>query len=159
MVRWWLSTFVCRLPAYIPFFKHIVILSLLHSWYPFTLLCCFFNNLFLKIFFMCTILKVYWVCYNTALLFTFWSFGQKACGIFSSPSRDRTHAPCSGRWSPNHWTTREVPSCFNYIGLSMKPFNHLASISFSHTDNHLTCEYINSCKCVYVFLEFHPFIW
>ena len=25
-------------------------------------------------------------------------------------TRDRTHSPCSGRWSLNHWTTREVPS-------------------------------------------------
>ena len=27
----------------------------------------------------------------------------------SSPTRDRTRTPCIGRWSLNHWTTREVP--------------------------------------------------
>ena len=27
----------------------------------------------------------------------------------SSPTRDRTHNPCIGRWSLDHWTTREVP--------------------------------------------------
>ena len=27
----------------------------------------------------------------------------------SSPTRDRTHTPCIGRRSPNHWTAREVP--------------------------------------------------
>jgi len=28
----------------------------------------------------------------------------------SSPARNGTHVPCTGRWIPNHWTTREVPS-------------------------------------------------
>ena len=27
----------------------------------------------------------------------------------NSPTRDWTHMPCIGRWSLNHWTTREVP--------------------------------------------------
>ena len=27
----------------------------------------------------------------------------------SSPARNGTHVPCTGRWIPNHWTTREVP--------------------------------------------------
>ena len=31
-----------------------------------------------------------------------------ACGIF--PTRDQTHVPCIGRWTLNHWTTREAPS-------------------------------------------------
>ena len=26
----------------------------------------------------------------------------------SFPNRDWTHTPCIGKWSPNHWTTREV---------------------------------------------------
>ena len=26
----------------------------------------------------------------------------------SSPTRDQTHAPAVGVWSPNHWTTGEV---------------------------------------------------
>ena len=28
--------------------------------------------------------------------------------VESSQTRDRTHAPCTGRQIPNHWTTREV---------------------------------------------------
>ena len=27
----------------------------------------------------------------------------------SSPTRDRSHVPCIGRWIPNHWATMEVP--------------------------------------------------
>ena len=26
----------------------------------------------------------------------------------SSQLRDRTRVPCTGRWIPNHWTTREI---------------------------------------------------
>ena len=46
---------------------------------------------------------------------------QSACGVLAgllrgiwdlnSPTRDRTHLPCIGRWILNHWTVREVPSC------------------------------------------------
>ena len=43
------------------------------------------------------------------LLLMFCFFGHKACRILSSPTRDRTHTPCIGKWCPNHWTTREVP--------------------------------------------------
>ena len=53
-----------------------------------------------------------------------WRAGSRACGLsscgawsqlprgmwdLSSPTRDRTHVPCIGRWILNHWTTREVP--------------------------------------------------
>ena len=27
----------------------------------------------------------------------------------NSPTRDGMHTPCTGRWSLNHWTSREVP--------------------------------------------------
>ena len=30
-------------------------------------------------------------------------FGCKACGNLGSLTRDRTHTPCIGRWSLNHW--------------------------------------------------------
>ena len=38
--------------------------------------------------------------------------GAVLCGMcnLSAPTRDRTRAPCSGRWILNHWTTREVPN-------------------------------------------------
>ena len=38
----------------------------------------------------------------------FWFFGCEACGNLSSPTRDRTHTPCIGRRSLNHWAAREV---------------------------------------------------
>lgn len=93
---------------YIPFFKHIVILSLLHSWYPFTLLCCFFNNLFLKIFFMCTILKVYWVCYNIAAIVSVLVVCPRGLLDLSSLIRNQIYTPYIGRWSLNRCTAREV---------------------------------------------------
>ena len=31
---------------------------------------------------------------------------------FSSPTRDKTHIPCTGRQILNHWTPREVPIDF-----------------------------------------------
>ena len=38
----------------------------------------------------------------------FWFFGREACGILVlRPGIEP--APCIGRWSPNHWTAREVP--------------------------------------------------
>ena len=36
----------------------------------------------------------------------FWPWGM---WVFSSLTRDWTHTPCVGRWSLNHWTTRDVP--------------------------------------------------
>ena len=46
-----------------------------------------------------------------------WSTGSAASGAWaqlpcmhvgSSLTRDRTGVPCIGRWTPSHWTTREV---------------------------------------------------
>ena len=31
----------------------------------------------------------------------------------SSPPRDYTQVPCTGRWTPNHWTTSKVLSLCN----------------------------------------------
>ena len=38
------------------------------------------------------------------------------CSMWDSsfPTRDQTPAPCVARQILNHWTTREVPSLFNY---------------------------------------------
>ena len=35
-----------------------------------------------------------------------------SCSVACSPTRDRTHVPCIGRWILNQWTTREVPQWF-----------------------------------------------
>ena len=61
---------------------------------------------------MCTIFKVFIESVTVLLLFyvlVFWPWGT---WDLSSPTRDRTCTPCSGRLSLNHWTTREVPSYF-----------------------------------------------
>ena len=33
----------------------------------------------------------------------------------SSPTRDQTCTPCTGRRSPNHWTAGETPQNFNFV--------------------------------------------
>ena len=38
----------------------------------------------------------------------------------SSPTRDGTHVPCIGRWSLNHWATREVLR--KYAGQQASPW-------------------------------------
>ena len=56
---------------------------------------------------------VCWVCFffGGGGLFWFWFwfiFGHSMRDV-SSLTRDQTHAPAVEVWSPNHWTTREVP--------------------------------------------------
>ena len=41
-------------------------------------------------------------------LLVFWPWGM---WDLSSPTRDRTRIPCTGRRSLNHWTARELPRC------------------------------------------------
>ena len=43
------------------------------------------------------------------LLLFFFFFGFEGCGILPPLSRAETCTPYNGRWSLNHWTTREVP--------------------------------------------------
>ena len=38
-----------------------------------------------------------------------WFFWPQGVWDLSSPTRDQTLTPCTGRWILNHWTTREVP--------------------------------------------------
>ena len=51
---------------------------------------------------------LYWICYNIASVLCFGLLAQRHVGSQLS-ARDRTHTPCIGRQSPNHWTAREVP--------------------------------------------------
>ena len=61
-----------------------------------------------------------WTLFNifiefvTILLLFFYVlvFWPRGMWDLSSPTRDRTHTRCIGRWSPNHWTAREVPVDF-----------------------------------------------
>ena len=39
----------------------------------------------------------------------FWFFWPGGLWDLSFLTRDQTHTPCPGRWSLNHWNTREVP--------------------------------------------------
>ena len=63
--------------------------------------------------FLSFFLSLYWIFYNIAsVLCFFWGRGGRGYwGMWdlSSPTRDGTQPPCIGRWSPNHWTAREVP--------------------------------------------------
>ena len=54
--------------------------------------------------------------------FLFWFFDRGMCDI-SSPTRDWTHTPCIGRWSFNHWISRELVAtvyCFLAVLLLMQ---------------------------------------
>ena len=53
----------------------------------------------------------------------------KACGILVSPTRDRTHVLCIGRWILNHRTTREGPKK-SILSTETLPRGLLCSFSF-----------------------------
>ena len=67
------------------------------------------NFTFLKIFLIWTIFKAFIEFVTILLLFSVLVFWLQCMWDLCSPSRDQTHTPCAGRWSLNHWTTREVP--------------------------------------------------
>ena len=58
---------------------------------------------------MCTILKVFIEFVTILLLLCFGFLATRHMWDLSSPTRDRTRTPCTGRQSLNHWTAREVP--------------------------------------------------
>ena len=91
---------------------HIDALCAIHS--P-LLTSCFHNmfrtvfNFFKDFFFNVDHLKnLYWICYNIASVLCF-VFLPQGMWDLSPPTRDWTWTPCLGRWTLNHWTTREVP--------------------------------------------------
>ena len=61
---------------------------------------------------------------------------------FSSLTKDPNHLPCTGRWSLNHWTTREVPVTFYFIRRTLVGVTILSS-SFLNTSM-LLCWYLLS---------------
>ena len=71
--------------------------------------------LFFKDYFLCEPFSkfFYWNCYNisSVLCFGFWPWGM---WDLSFPIRDRTCTPCIGKWSLNHWTTREIPRATHF---------------------------------------------
>ena len=58
---------------------------------------------------MWTIFKVFIEFVTILLLFYVLVFWPRGVWDISSLTRDRTHTPCIGRRSFNHWTAREVP--------------------------------------------------
>ena len=67
------------------------------------------NTLFLKDFFGTDrFWSLYCISSNIASAFCFGSLDMRLWDL-SSQTRDWSHSPCIGRWSLNHWTTREVP--------------------------------------------------
>ena len=69
---------------------------------------------------MWTIFKVF--VEFVAILFLFYALAFGPGGLWdpSSLPRDRTHTPCIGRQSLNHWTTGEVP-CGRTLGAGIPP--------------------------------------
>ena len=65
---------------------------------------------FFSIFFlMWTIFKVFIEFATILLLIYVLFFWPRGTQDLNSPTRDGTQGLCSGSWSLNHWTTREVP--------------------------------------------------
>ena len=76
--------------------------------------CNFLIYLFLKIFLMWTIFRVFIEFVTILLLFYVLVFWPRSMWVLSSPTRDRTSIPCIGRQSLNHWTARKVPVIFSF---------------------------------------------
>ena len=67
-------------------------------------------KIFLKISLIWTIFKAFIEFFTILLLlFIFWSVWQWGMWDLSSPTKDWTHTPYTGRQSLNHQTTRKVP--------------------------------------------------
>ena len=68
-----------------------------------------------KCFFWCgSFLNYLFNLLQYCLCFVFW---PQDMWDFSSPTRDWTCIPCIGRWSLNHWSTKEIPTYFFWIYL------------------------------------------
>ena len=74
---------------------------------PLWFLVFYFKDFFF--FLMWTIFKVFIEFVTILPLFYVLVFWPRGMWDLSSLTRDRTHTPCTGRWSLNHWTAREVP--------------------------------------------------
>ena len=68
----------------------------------------FISYLFFKTSLLWTIFKVFIEFVTILLLFYVLVFWPRGMWDPNSPTQDGTHTPCIGRWSLNHWTTREV---------------------------------------------------
>ena len=60
------------------------------------------------------VLNLLQYCFCCVCVLVLWPWGV---WDLSSRTRDRTHAPCTGRQSLNHWTSREVSSVSLFLDL------------------------------------------
>ena len=94
----------------------ITLLTLVGNWSSFFFLSVIYQifipitSFFFKIFLIWTIFKVFIEFVTILLLFYVLIFWPRGMWDLSSPTRDRTPTPCTGRQSLNHWTAREVPA-------------------------------------------------
>ena len=81
-----------------------------------------------------------WICYTTvSVLWDVCLFWTQVMWDFSSLARDWTCTTCTGRWSPTHWPTREVPGvvfiqpalCSRHHTQGFVTFSKWTSVQFS----------------------------
>ena len=130
---WWIWTFL-NLKCLFPYLRplpgtHIHIHTLKKA--AARAVFCFI--LFFKDFFlMWTIFKVFIEFATTLLLFSVLVFWPQAMWGPSSLTRDQTCIPCSGSWSLNSWTSREVPRVVFEVLTWQPPFGILLSVERTH---------------------------
>ena len=76
---------------------------------------------------MWTIFKVFIEFVTILLLFYVLVFWLRGVWDLNSPTRDRTHTPCTGRRSLNHWTTKVVPMFLLFIQCLIEVIPELVS--------------------------------
>ena len=64
--------------------------------------------------------SLYWICYYIASVVCVLAFWPRGIRDPSSPTRDQTHTPCIGRWSPHHWLPGKSPPLLIYFKLVFK---------------------------------------
>ena len=78
--------------------------------------------------------SLYWLITVLLLYYVFFFFFLWGMWDLRSPTRDCAWSPCIGRWSLNHWATREVPIYhFKRSSLGRIPFVSEDSTDLRHT--------------------------
>ena len=120
-LHYWVAGFRIFLPLSNRFVSWLYCLSLLlvSLWFLLCISSCgkslllVFKSFFKKDFFlMCTIFKVFIKFVTILLLFNVLGFRPQGTWDLSVPARDQTHTSGIGRWSLNHWATREITRSF-----------------------------------------------
>ena len=68
-------------------------------------------------------------CTGSAVVASELSFSAAGGWDLNSQTRDQTHVPCSARWIPNHWTTREFIYIYIFFFFSKRYENANLNIS------------------------------